>query len=122
MYNKPNHLEVPVLDIKKAKSFFTIFGWKDSYMDFQEGQYVLVNGEGENPVSFGFYKADRIPETGIKIVLGVQNIDEKLREVVSAGGKVLTKKYEISSEIGFAAEFKDIFGNTWGLHSPPKND
>ena len=53
MYSRADHLEVPVLDTEKAKEFFSIFGWKDHYMDFEPGRYTLVNGEGENPVSFG---------------------------------------------------------------------
>lgn len=120
MYSRADHLEVPVLDTEKAKEFFSIFGWKEYYMDFEKGKYTLVNGEGKNPVSFGFYKVDKIPDVGIRIVLRVEDIEEKLKEVVSAGGKVAREKYEIAPEIGFAAEFLDIFGNTWGLHSPPE--
>lgn len=119
MYNRADHLEVPVLDTEKAKEFFSIFGWKEYYMDFEKGKYTLVNGEGKNPVSFGFYKVDKIPDVGIRIVLRVEDIEEKLKEVVSAGGKIVREKYEIAPEIGFASEFLDIFGNTWGLHSPP---
>ena len=100
MYNRPNHLEIPVLDTEKAKEFFSIFGWKDHYMDFEPGRYTLVNGpEGDNPVSFGFYKVDKIPASGVRIVLGVEDIEQKLKEVEAAGGKITREKYEIAPEV-----------------------
>ena len=109
-----NHVEIPVLDLEKAKKFYqTIFEWKVDLESFDN--YGLV--EIQNSASIGFYLVEKIPEHGINIVFEVKDIDKKLEEIKNAGGKIIREKYEIAPEIGFSAQFKDYFGNELGLYA-----
>ena len=109
-----NHVEIPVLDLKKAKEFYEgIFDWKvDS--DAMPN-YGLV--ELKNAASIGFFVTEKIPDHGINIVFEVEDITQKLTEIMKAGGKIIREKYEIAPEIGYSAQFEDCFGNEFGLFS-----
>ncbi len=109
-----NHVEIPVLDLKKAQKFYeTIFNWK---VDLEAmPNYGLV--ELEDTASIGFFVVEKIPDHGINVVFEVKNITEKLTEIAEAGGKVKREKYEIAPEIGYSAQFQDCFGNEFGLFS-----
>lgn len=111
-----NHVEIPVLDLEKAKAFYdNVFDWK---LDLETmPNYGLADIK---PVSLGFPVAEKIPEFGINVVFGVPNIEKTLEAIVENGGKVHVPKYQITPEIGFAAEFLDCFGNRLGLFSPPE--
>jgi len=115
---KVNHVEIPILDLEKAKSFFDpIFAWN---MDLKTmPDYGLV--DLKDAVSLGFPLVKKIPEMGINVIFGVTNIKKTLETIVENGGKVHTPKYQITPEIGYAAEFLDCFGNRLGLFSPPEN-
>jgi predicted enzyme related to lactoylglutathione lyase len=43
-----------------------------------------------------------------------------LREVVAAGGKVLTPRTDIGPKMGAFAAFADPVGNEFGLYEEPK--
>ena len=109
-----NHVEIPVLDLKKAKEFYeTIFDWK---VDLEAmPNYGLV--ELKDSASIGFFIVEKIPDHGVNVVFGVEDIDKKLAEITEAGGKVKREKYEISPEIGYSAQFLDCCGNEFGLFS-----
>ena len=111
-----NHVEIPVLDLKKAKEFYqTIFEWN---VDLESiSNYGLV--EIKNSASIGFYLVEKIPDHGINAVFEVEDIEKKLVEIKNAGGEIIREKYEIAPEIGFSAQFKDCFGNELGLYSKP---
>lgn len=115
-----SHLEVPVTDMEEAKKFYgNIFDWsEEGVMQRWDENYILVN-LGENRTSFGLKKEEVKSKNQVVITMGVDDIDSKLKEVEKAGGKIITEKYEIAPEVGFAGNFEDPFGNEWGLHSPP---
>lgn len=116
-----DHLEVPVTDMEKATEFYgEIFGWKEEgVIQTWDENYTLVN-LGETSPSFGLYKVDEVPtDNKIVITMRVDDIESKLKEVENSGGSITREKYEIAPEVGFAGNFKDPFGNVWGLHSPP---
>ena len=114
-----NHVEIPILDLKKAKSFFdAIFEWD---MDIKSmPDYGLV--DMKNATSIGFPIQEKIPEIGINVIFGVEDIEECLKLVNKHGGKTHVPKYQITPEIGYAAEFLDCFGNRLGLFSAPVSD
>ncbi|MHA1168487.1 MAG: VOC family protein [Candidatus Hodarchaeales archaeon] len=109
-----NHVEIPVLDLQKAKEFYErIFDWKIDLESMPD--YGLVGLE--EAISIDFFVVEKIPEHGVNIVFGVENIDKKLTDITEAGGKIKREKYEISPEIGYSAQFLDCFGNEIGLFS-----
>ena len=109
-----NHVEIPVLDLKKAKEFYeTIFDWKVDLESMPD--YGLV--ELKDAVSIGFFTVKKIPNHGVNVVFEVEDINQKLVEIKNADGKVKREKYEIAPEIGYSAQFQDCFGNEIGLFS-----
>lgn len=109
-----NHVEIPVFDLKKAKEFYKeIFDWIIN-LDAMPN-YGLVELQGT--ASIGFFVVEKIPEHGINVVFEVENIEEKLKQIEKAGGKVKREKNLIAPEIGYSAQFLDCFGNEFGLFS-----
>ena len=109
-----NHVEIPVLELKKAKEFYDqIFDWNVNLEAMPN--YGLV--EIKNSASIGFFVVEKIPKHGVNVVFEVDVIDLKLKEIADAGGKVIREKYEIAPNIGFSAQFQDCFGNEFGLFS-----
>ena len=109
-----NHVEIPVLDLKKTKEFYEgIFNWKVD-LDAMPN-YGLV--ELKETASIGFYIVEKIPDHGINVVFEVEDITQKLTEIKNAGGTIKRDKYEIAPEIGYSAQFEDCFGNELGLFS-----
>ena len=112
-----NHVEIPILNLEKAKEFYkSIFDWD---MDIEVmPNYGLV--DRTEAVSLGFPVTDKIPESGLGVVFGVENIDATLESIVKNGGKIHSPKAQITPEIGYSAEFIDCFGNKLSLFSPPE--
>ena len=109
-------MEIPVTDVKKAKSFFDkVFGWNTD-IESMGPNYGLVDSKGS--ASIGLFVVETIPQPGINIVFFSEDIEETLKLVETAGGKVHREKYQIAPEIGYAAEFLDCFGNRLSLFSP----
>ena len=109
-----NHVEIPVTDLKKAKEFYkTVFDWNVD-LDAMPN-YGLVELKGS--ASIGFFIVEKIPEHGINVVFEVEDIEEKLKQITEAGGKVKREKYQIAPEIGYSAQFLDCFGTEFGLFS-----
>jgi uncharacterized protein len=115
-----NWIEIPVIDMKRAISFYrellkidvhemklgthdyALFAVKDK---FNSG--CLVKGDGY------------VPRTdGILVYLnGGSDLSLLLGRVEKCGGKVLLTKTFLSEEAGHIAYFKDTEGNRIGLHS-----
>ncbi|MFX0113138.1 MAG: VOC family protein [Candidatus Hodarchaeota archaeon] len=114
MVVKVNHVEIPVLDFAKAKEFFgAIFGWRIDLESFPN--YGII--EIPDSISIGLYLVEKIPEHGINVVFEVVDINQKLAEIKKMGGEIIREKQEIAPNIGYAAQFKDCFGNELGLYA-----
>jgi len=110
------HLEIPVLDLNKAREFYSkVFGWKVDLIPQMD--YALF--ETGTPPSGGFNKVDKIKPGGCLFYISVDDIEKKLKEIEKAGGKTVRKKTEIP-QMGWDATFTDIFGNELGLFTPMK--
>ncbi|MHA2294373.1 MAG: VOC family protein [Candidatus Hodarchaeales archaeon] len=107
-----NHVEIPVLDLVKAKEFFeAIFDWKVDLESFPN--YGLV--DIKDSASIGIYQVKKIPEHGINVVFEVDDINQKLADIEKSGGKTVKGKQEIAPGVGYSAQFEDCFGNELGL-------
>ena len=117
MINIVSHVELPVLDFKKAKSFFgEVFGWNIDLDSFPNYGYAEL-GNSENLTSIGLFQVEKMPEKGINIVFESEDIDISLKKIEKAGGKTVKGKTLIAPEVGYSAQFSDIFGFEYGLHS-----
>lgn len=73
-------------------------------------------------VDGGFPKVDDDREiAGVRIASHMPyyqcDIEEHIKKVVAAGGKVIKEKYEIMGGHGFAADCQDLDGNIFALYS-----
>ncbi len=118
--DKVVHFEIPFDNQERAEKFYSgIFGWK--LQAIPEMDYVMAYAAetDENhmvaergAINGGMFP--RSPEARAPIVvIGVASIDETIKKVVAAGGKVVTPKTPIPN--GSYARIADCEGNVIGI-------
>lgn len=119
--DKVVHFEIPFDDKARASKFYAdSFGWK--LADIPEMSYVMAqtapSGEDQVPTEPGaingglFQRPKEAPHP--VLYLAVSSIDQTLKKVASAGGKVITPKTPIPG-MGAYARIADTEGNVVGL-------
>lgn len=116
------HFEIPADDVARAKGFYSsVFGWR--LQDMPEMEYTVVqttevDGETQMPISPGAIngglvrRSDEVPVPVLTV--DVESIDQALKQVQAAGGRVVRERTEIPG-MGAYAYFTDTEGNTVGL-------
>jgi uncharacterized protein len=118
--DKVVHFDIPVDDVARAKKFYSIFGWK--LLDFPEMDYVGVItspvDEKHMPKEPGSINGGMMKRTsevkGPTVAIHVKSVDESVKKVLAAGGKIVKPKTQIG-EMGYYAYIADTEGNTIGL-------
>lgn len=116
-HGKICYLEIPANRAEDSAKFYAdIFGWKvrprgDGNLAFDDSGCVSGTWVKE---------ADRTPNELTRIYIMVDSITDVLREIVAAGGKVLTPRTDIGPRMGAFAAFADPLGNEFGLYEEPK--
>jgi predicted enzyme related to lactoylglutathione lyase len=108
------HFEIPAKDPGKAAEFYgSVFGWKIERWG-EVPYWLITTGKAPEPGIDGAIapKGMRISETTNTI--SVPDLDEYLKKVVGAGGKVAAPKAEVMG-IGWLAYCTDPEGNLFGL-------
>jgi uncharacterized protein len=119
--DKVMHFEIPFDDKARASKFYSeTFGWK--LVDMPEMSYVMAQttpvDERQMPVESGaingglFKRPKEAPHP--TLYLGVSSIDQSLKKVSAAGGRVVTPKTPIPG-MGAYARIADTEGNVIGL-------
>jgi predicted enzyme related to lactoylglutathione lyase len=123
------HFELPVKDVGKARAFYgTIFGWELMEHAMPDGStYVGVRttavDEGTRlplkpgAINGGILKAD-VQVRAPVLAISVPSIDERVRQVTAAGGKVIKPKVDLG--IGCYAYVADPEGTVIGLWEDAK--
>ena len=65
-------------------------------------------------------ESDRTPDERTRTYIMVDSITESLKQIESAGGKVVTPRTDIGQGLGAFAAFTDPVGNEFGLYEEPK--
>jgi predicted enzyme related to lactoylglutathione lyase len=124
MPNRVVHFEIEAADRDRAKNFYAkAFGWEMQQMGEEMGQYVVVTtGDPKEPggINGGIYAtpAGASKElNAFSCVIGVDNIDQSVASVKSAGGQVLGDKMDIPG-IGTFVRCKDTEGNLFTMLQP----
>jgi hypothetical protein len=129
--NKMNpvvHFEMPAENLKRMSDFYsTVFGWQAQMLGEEMGNYVTVstidtdeNGQPTIPgtINGGFFpKKEDWPAQYPSIVIAVDDINDSIRNVTNANGKVLGQPVEIPG-IGSYVSFIDTEGNRVSLLQP----
>jgi hypothetical protein len=120
LMDKVVHFEIPFDDKERALKFYSgIFGWK--FNDIPEMNYVLAfsaetdknNMVTEKGVINGGLFARNKDAKSTLVVIGVKSVDETIKKVTAAGGKIVTPKRSIPN--GSYARVADCEGNIIGL-------
>jgi len=124
------HFEMPAEDRIRMANFYTeVFGWQAQLLGEDMGNYVTVatsetdeNGRPKNPGSIngGFYLKSENSPSYPSIVIAVNNINEAMKKISSAGGKLMGEPVDIPG-VGKYISFIDTEGNRVGTLQPTMN-
>jgi predicted enzyme related to lactoylglutathione lyase len=119
--NPVMHFQIPVAKMARAQEFYEkVFGWHILAPPGMEGQYHLATTvpTGDNgPTEPGGVNGGLAVGGGewqAWLVIGVDSIDEHVKKIKAAGGKVVAEKRSVL-DMGFYAEVGDTEGNVIGL-------
>lgn len=126
MMNPVVHFELPGQDMERMKAFYEkAFGWKLDQLGQEMGNYVMVQTSDTRDDGFptepgringGFYqKTDANPHPSV--VIGVEDIQQHVKIVKDAGGKILVEPAMIPG-VGMFASFEDPEGNKLSILQP----
>jgi len=117
------HFEIPADDVERAKSFYgSVFDWQLNTMQMEGGDYTIATTTPVNdsmmPTEAGAINGGLMERSDLTpspvITIGVDDIDQSLKEVEAEGGSTVTPRTPIPG-MGAFAYFKDPEGNVMGL-------
>jgi len=108
------HFEIPVDDGGRASEFYRdTFGWEIAGFGSQPYWLVTAGADDEPGANGALIARGDVHRTPVLIV-GVDDIDETVRRVEQAGGRMLQGKLPVPG-VGWSAYFVDPEGNTMGI-------
>lgn len=125
------HFEMPYDNRERMARFYeSAFGWQTQMLGEDMGNYVLATTtetDEKGPkrpgaINGGFFpRKPDWPAQYPSIVIAVNDIEESVRQVKAAGGKVLGEAMEIPG-VGQYVSFSDTEGNRVSMLQPiPRN-
>jgi predicted enzyme related to lactoylglutathione lyase len=122
------HFEMSAENRERMRKFYeNVFGWQTNQLGKEMGDYVLVtttevddNQMPKQPgaINGGFYQKmeDKFANQP-SVVISVDDLDESIKKVKDAGGKIYGDKQNIA-EIGWYVAIIDTEGNRVGMLQP----
>jgi predicted enzyme related to lactoylglutathione lyase len=124
MPNRIVHFEIEATDRDRAKNFYSqAFGWQMQQMGEDMGNYVVViTGDPKEPGGinggiFGSAPGATKELNAFSCVVAVDDIDQAMSSVKSAGGELLGGKMDIPG-IGTFVRCRDTEGNIFSMLQP----
>jgi predicted enzyme related to lactoylglutathione lyase len=127
MMNPVVHFEMPYDNRRRMAKFYkSAFGWQTRMLGEDMGNYVLATttetGESgpQKPgaINGGFFpKKPDWPAQYPSVVIAVENVEEAVKKVIDAGGKVLGEPMGIPG-VGQYVSFIDTEGNRVSMLQP----
>ncbi len=115
---KVNHFELPADDPKRAIKFYTdVFGWKIDKWGPEDYWLVTAGPEDERGADGAIQRRKDAIAPYVLNTIGVSSIDDSLKKVTKAGGKVMRPKTNIPG-IGDFAYCQDTEGTIFGIIQP----
>ena len=122
------HFEMPYEDKQRMASFYSkAFGWQTRILGEEMGNYVVVtttesgaNGRPTTPgaINGGFFQKPKdAAGQHPSVVIAVTDMQDALKKVKAAGGKLLGETMDIPG-VGLYAGFLDTEGNRVSLLQP----
>jgi predicted enzyme related to lactoylglutathione lyase len=124
MPNRIVHFEIEATDRERAKKFYSqAFGWGMEQMGADMGEYVSITTGGQTEpggINGGLYATPPGASkelNAFSCVVAVDNIDQSMGNVKSAGGELMGGKMDIPG-IGTFVRCKDTEGNIFTMLQP----
>ncbi len=118
------HFEMPYTDAKRVSEFYSkAFGWGMNDAGENMGNYIVAvtADTDENrmvktsgTINGGFYQKTKVSNPNPSFVISVENLEEAIKAVTEAGGKVQGEPQDIPG-IGKWVVFIDTEGNKVSL-------
>lgn len=115
-----NWIEIPVVDMERAKRFYReLLGVGFNEIQMGGNEYALIDVNDRFNTGCLVKGDGYVPSMqGVVVYLnGGDDLSEVLAQVKRAGGKVLLPKTFLSKEAGHIAYLLDTEGNKIGVHS-----
>ena len=110
-----DYVELKVTDTAEARRFYgAAFGWSTQKWDGPMEYWFAITGEDGDPGINGGISIGEPNLTEGQLTLGVSSLDETLKKVAAAGGKITSEKRPIPG-VGWLATVSDTEGNVFGL-------
>ncbi len=124
------HFEIPAENVERARKFYSsIFGWDLQDWPMPDGSTyvgihtVPIDEKTREPVKPGAINGGMLPRNEhVKspvLAINVDSIDDRVKKIEAAGGKLLAPKVSIM-DMGFYAYASDCEGNVIGLWEDAK--
>ncbi|MBX4186805.1 MAG: VOC family protein [Candidatus Doudnabacteria bacterium] len=121
------HFEMPYEDGKRVTDFYSkAFGWNLHATSPEMGNYITAattetdeNRMVKKPgtINGGFYPKSSGAPTEPSVVIAVEEIEQAMKKITDAGGKILGKPVDIPG-IGMYVSFTDTEGNRASILQP----
>ena len=121
------HFEMPYKEADRMINFYSkIFGWEMNKLGSEMGNYIIaataksdIRNDGyKGSIDGGFFPLEPAsPSKHPSIVIGVENINEKIKQINETNGKILGESMDIPG-VGKYVLFEDTEGNKVGLLQP----
>ncbi|HZY79136.1 MAG TPA: VOC family protein [Cyclobacteriaceae bacterium] len=114
------HFEIPSDNPEKSIAFYKkVFGW--TFTQFGPTPYFLATtGPDNQPGINGAIMKKNHPQQPFTNSINVDDIDQAMREVENAGGKIVVPKTTMPG-VGYSAYFMDLDNNIFGLWKEDRN-
>ncbi len=127
--NRIVHFEIHADDVERAMKFYKdVFGWEfPKWMDGYWGIMTAPKDSKEPGINGGLLQrpkgclpiAEGAAVNGYACTVQVDNIDETIKKIEAAGGKLQMPKFAIMN-MAWQAYYKDTEGNIFGVHQADK--
>jgi predicted enzyme related to lactoylglutathione lyase len=105
-----DYIEFPATDISATQRFYhEVFGW--NFEDYGPEYTSFFDGR----LAGGFWKAPKVVEGGVLVVLYTVNLEGMLEKVKAAGGRIVKEIFSFPG--GRRFQFKDPNGNELAVWS-----
>ena len=109
MANPFVHIEIRTRDMAKCKEFYQrAFGWQ---VNEQAGYGLIETG---TPPGGGIFQTPPEVPLGVAVYVGVDSIEETVKKIEGAGGRLVVAKTEVPG-MGWFVTFLDPEGNEMSL-------
>ena len=117
--NRVTHFDLKVENPEKVSSFYSsVFDWKFQKWNGPFEYWMIMTGEGKGIDGGMSLKKD---DSFSAMTIEVDDLDKKIEEITSAGGKIIAEKMDIPN-VGLFAIFQDPDGNKFGLMQENKKE